>query len=63
MAGLKEVQQMKVKRYHGRNNAVAWQEYQSAHKPRVKRDRGRIERSKCPHPSNTLPKEEMRCEE
>ena len=63
MAGSKEAQQMKVKQCHGENNAVAWQEYQSAHELRVKRDRGQIERSKGSHPSNTQPKEETRCEE
>jgi len=53
MAGSKEAQQTKVKWYHGKNNAATWQEYQSTHKPKVKRDRGQIERSKGPHPSNT----------
>ena len=34
MAGSEEGHQTKVKQYHGRNNVVAWQEYQSAHKAR-----------------------------
>ena len=63
MAGLEEAQQTKVKQCQDRNNAVAWQKYQSVHKPRVKRDKGRIERSKGPHPSNNQPKEETRREE
>ena len=42
MAGPKEAQQAQVKWYHGRSNAVAWQEYQLTHKPKVKGDRGWI---------------------
>ena len=63
MAGSEEAQQMKVKQCHGINNVVAWQEYHSAHKVRLKRDRSRIKRSEGPHPSNTQPKKEIRCEE
>ena len=39
MTGLKEAQQTQVKQYHGKNKVVAWQEYQLAHKPKVKGDR------------------------
>ena len=63
MASLEEAQQIPVKWYHDRNKVVTQQKYQSAHEPRVKRNRDRIERSKGPHPSNTQPKEETRCEE
>jgi len=40
MASPEEAQQIQVKRYHGKNNAVTWQEYRSAHKPEVRGDRG-----------------------
>ena len=42
MASPKEAQQTLVKRYHDKNNAVAWQKYQLAHKPEVKGDNGWI---------------------
>ena len=40
MAGTEGAQQTQVKRYYGRNNAMAWQEFQLAHKPEVNEDNG-----------------------
>ena len=47
MAGQRGAQQTQVKQYHDRNNTVAWQEYQLAHKPEVKGDRGWIKEEKA----------------
>ena len=47
MAGPIEAQQAQVKQYHGRSNAMAWQEYQLTHKPKVKGDKGWIKEEKA----------------
>ena len=46
MAGTEGAQQTQVKRYYGRNNAMAWQEFQLAHKPEVNEDNGWIKEEK-----------------
>ena len=47
MAGLEEAQRIQVKRYLDRNNVVAWQEYQLAHKSEVREDKGWIKEEKA----------------
>ena len=47
MAGTEGAQQTQVKWYHGKNNAAAWQEYQLAHKPEVKENKGWIKEKKA----------------
>ena len=47
MAGLKEAQRIQVKQYLDRNNVVAWQEYQLAHKSEVREDKGWIKEEKA----------------
>ena len=47
MAGPREAHRIQVKQYHGRNNVVAWQEYQLAHKSEVRGDKGWIKEEKA----------------
>ena len=47
MTGPEGAQQTQVKWYHGKNNTVAWWEYQLAHEPEVKGDKGWIKEEKA----------------
>ena len=59
MASSKEVQEAQVKRYHGKSSAMAWQEYQLAHKPEVKGDNGWIKEEKAHAQAITNPKKKQ----
>ena len=47
MASLEEARKIQIKQYHGRNNAMVWQEYQLAHKPKVRGDKDWIKEEKA----------------